>query len=287
MLVAAGELQDGGDVGRRRVDGDDRRRQLAQRHERAGAVAVVPLVAHLQHLGEDPLDVDRVVARVDRSPHRLRQDRPEHVAHPAQALLHLVVEGAHPQHLAEALVEVAVGLAAGDRVLDAPHPHRRRRHAGHRADRAVVVARVERDLAGGQDPLGVLDVGRPALEQAGADQRAAHRAGGVLPEQRRAGVQQHPVADVEHLAGRPDVDQHRSRGEQPLDRRPVGGGAARVQRQRGEVGRLAEARRPPVDVVHLGALGAQRVGEDVDARGDDRRGRGEDPAQRHGWVHPG
>ena len=43
----------------------------------------------------------------------------------------------------------------------------------------------------------------------------------------------------------------------------------------------AEARRPPVDVVHLGALGAQRVGEDVDARGDDDRRAGEQSTQGH------
>ena len=45
------------EVGRARVD--EVGQQLAQEHQRPGAVAVVPLVAHLQHLGGDRLDVDR------------------------------------------------------------------------------------------------------------------------------------------------------------------------------------------------------------------------------------
>ena len=81
VLVAADELQDRGDVGRRRIDRDDRRRQLAQGHQRPGPVAVVALVAHLQHLGEDRLRVERIGHR----PHRVAQDRPEDVAHPAPA----------------------------------------------------------------------------------------------------------------------------------------------------------------------------------------------------------
>jgi hypothetical protein len=145
----------------------------------------------------------------------------------------------------------------------------------------VVVARVERDLTGGEDPLGLLDRRRPALEQAGADQRAPHRARGHVPGERRAGVQERPVGEPDDVAGLADVDQLRARGQQPLDRRPVGRGPARVERDRGEVGRVTEARRPPIDVVHVDALGAQRVGEDVDARGDDRRRGGQQATQCH------
>ena len=94
-------------------------------------------------------------------------------------------------------------------------------------------------------------------------------------------MQQHPVAQADDLTGRADVDQHGARGEDPLDGDPVGRGAAGVEGQVGDVGGAAEARRAPVDVVHLGALGAQGVGEDVDARGDDDRRAGEQSTQSH------
>ena len=263
MLVAADERQDGGDVRRRdALHRDDRRRQLAQRHERPGAVAVVPLVAHLQHLREDALHVERVVAGVDRAAHGRRQDRAEDVAHPGAAgsstsSLKAPIRSTLPRpslRLQNALPPWT-GSSRHHIHIDGDG------HAGHRADRAVVVAGVEGDLAVGQDPLGVLDVGRPALEQAGADQRAAHRAGRGLPGQRRPGVQQRAVREADHLAGRPDVDQLRARGEDPLDGHPVRRVAARVERERGEVGRVAEARRAPVDVVARTAPCARRASE--------------------------
>ena len=135
---------------------DHRRRQVAQQHQGAGAVAVVGLVAHLQHLGEDAGDVDRAGR-----PHRGPQQRAEDVGHPAQPGDHLGRVGAVPQHLAEALVERAVGTPAGGRVLEHEHPHVRRGDPGHRADRGAVVARLERDVGAGLEQrdgvLGVVD----------------------------------------------------------------------------------------------------------------------------------
>jgi hypothetical protein len=96
-------------------------------------------------------------------------------------------------------------------------------------------------------------------------------------------VQQHPVGQVEDLAGRADVDQHRARGEHPLDRRPVGRRAARVQRQLGQVGRAPEARRAPLDVGDVGALGARRGREHLDTGGDDGRRGGQQSAE--GLAH--
>ena len=120
VLVGAGEAHGLGDVGRRRVGGDQAGQQLAQQHERAGAVAVVPLVAHLQHLGDDRADVDRA-GRAD----RLRQDRAEHPGHPAQPLDDLGAVGAVAQHLAQALVERAPRLVAVHVVAQRVDPHRR------------------------------------------------------------------------------------------------------------------------------------------------------------------
>ena len=50
---------DPGDVGRVGTRSDHRRGEVAQEHQGAGAVAVVGLVAHLQHLGQDAGHVDR------------------------------------------------------------------------------------------------------------------------------------------------------------------------------------------------------------------------------------
>ena len=61
---------------------------------------------------------------------------------------------------------------------------------GHRADRVVVVARVERHPAAHEQRLGRLGaVGQP-LEQHRADQRPAHRPGRAVPVDRRPGVQE-------------------------------------------------------------------------------------------------
>jgi hypothetical protein len=62
VVVAPDEAGDLGQVAARRVERQQVGQQLAQQHERAGAVAVVALVAHLQHLGDDRGDVHRPVA---------------------------------------------------------------------------------------------------------------------------------------------------------------------------------------------------------------------------------
>ena len=140
VVVAADEPQALRHVVGGVAGGHHRRGQVAQQHQRAGAVAVVRLVAHLQHLGEDPGDVDR-----PGRPHRVAEQRAEDRRHPPQPVEHLGPVGAVPQHLAEPLVERAVRAPSRRRVLEHEHPHRRRHHAGHRADRAAVVARLEGD----------------------------------------------------------------------------------------------------------------------------------------------
>ena len=75
-----------------------------------------------------------------------RQRRPEPVAEEAQPLDRLVVADAEPQRPARA-PRSASSRRARAAVLDDPHRHRRRADAGHRPDVAVVVARLQRDLA--------------------------------------------------------------------------------------------------------------------------------------------
>ena len=102
----------------------------------AGAVAVVPLVAHLHHLADDRGDVDRPGGA-----HRRGERGAEHVGHPAQPGDHLGAVGAVAQHLAQALVQRAPGARTGRRIGQLEQPHRRRDHPGHRTDRVPLVTR--------------------------------------------------------------------------------------------------------------------------------------------------
>ena len=108
------------------------------------------------------------------------------------------------------LVHVAeAGIAVGP-VLDDEHRHRGGVDAGERADRAIVVAAVDRDLAPRELSRRVLRVGGETLEQDAADHRVALPAGIVLPGHRRArgedGIGRHSGQRVDR---RPDVGQHR------------------------------------------------------------------------------
>ena len=252
---------------------DHRRGQVAQQHQGAGAVAVVGLVAHLQHLGQDPGDVDRP----GRAATARLQQRAEHVAHPAQPVEHLGAVGAVPQHLAEPLVERAVGTPPGGRVLEHEHPHRRRDHAGHRADGAAVVARLERPESPALEQRdGVLRVVDQPLERGGPHQRAPQRAGGAVPADRRPGVQELAGLEAEHLA-RPGATST-SVGAARRARRPAPGrwrrarsGSAATARGRPRCRASAGASRPGRPP-RPGRL--DRVGEQVGADGDDAvRGR--------------
>ena len=278
MVVAADEAQRLGHVLAVETGvgpaADHRGREVAQQHQGAGAVAVVGLVAHLQHLGEDAGHVDGAGLGDDGAGGGLQQ-RAEHVAHPAQPGEHLGAVGAVAQHLAEPLVEGAVRPPAGRAVLEDPHPHGRRDDAGHRADRAAVVARLEADRAARLEErdrvLGVVD---QALEGGAAHQRAAQRAGRPVPPDRRAGVQELARLEAEQLGRGCDVDEVGGDAEHRLDRPAVGLRAARVGGDRGEVGLGAGHRRTPVDALDVDGLSGHGVREHVGAAGDDRGGGG-------------
>ena len=227
------------------------------------------LVAHLQHLGEDAGHVDRARARA----YGGLEQRPEHLAHPAQPLEHLGSVGAVAQHLAETLVERAERTPTGAGVLQHPHPHRRGDHAGHRPDGAAVVAGLERDRGARlEERDGVLGVVDQPLEGGAAHQRAAQRAGRAVPADRRAGVQELTGLEPEHLGGRRDVDERGLDLEHRGQRAGVGVGAQRVGGHRDQVVLGAGHRRAPVDAGDRHGLGLDGGGEQVGADGDDGGG---------------
>ena len=120
------------------------RRELAQQQARAGDVALMHLVAHGQPARDQRLERDAAGFA-----QRASERGPEHVADPAQAVEHLGVVAAEPHHLAEALVDRAIGAIAERLVLDHHQRLALRGQAGHRADRAKMVVGVEREGAGG------------------------------------------------------------------------------------------------------------------------------------------
>ena len=107
----------------------------------------------------------------------------------------LVVADAEPQRAPRPLVERREGPRPRALVAHDPDRHRRRADAGHRADVAVLVARPQRDLAGGQPRRRGVAIRRPALEQARRHQRAALRVADALPRDRRPGVEQHALRE--------------------------------------------------------------------------------------------
>ena len=151
MVVAVDELEDPPDRAHRLVEADERRGELADDQRGAGAVAVMPLVAHLERLGEEAPHVERPVAV-----ERLGEDRAEDLLHPAEPVNHGLVEGAVAEHLAEALVQGRVGGRAEGLVAEDHDGHRRRHDAGHRAHGPVVVAGLEADGPRGGERLGLL-----------------------------------------------------------------------------------------------------------------------------------
>ncbi len=192
-----------------------------------------------------------------RGAQRGAQQRPEVVAQPGEAREHLGVVGAEAHHLAQALVDHAVGPVAESAVLADQHRHRARRNAGHRPHRPVAVVGMEADGARGGQRRGRGEIRRPALEDEGARHCAAHRAAHAPPLDGRTGVQDHALLQLGHrLAGRQHANQHRIRGQHALQAFRVGPRDARlVAAQPGDelpgaraAGRVFPARRAPVDV---------------------------------------
>ncbi len=96
----------------------------------------------------------------------------------------------------------------------------------------------------------------------------------ALPRDRRAGVEDVPIAEPERHPGRPDVDEHRLRGEEAINGRGVGRGdplADRIVRVVLEAGEeeahvaIALCRRAPVEAGDRRPVGGERLGEHLEA----------------------
>ncbi len=159
MVIGAQELEDRDGLGGFRGPYESRGDGPGEQRGR-GDVAVVGLVAHLERLAGQAAQVDRSTL-ADRD----REGRSDHLGEPAQPLEDRGVVGAEPEDLAESLVERRVGACPGRHVLDHDHRHRRADDPGHRADRAVVVARREFDVTGLDQRQGVVRRRGPTLEQ--------------------------------------------------------------------------------------------------------------------------
>ena len=190
---------------------------------------------------------------------------PSTLAHPAQPVEHLGAVRAVAQHLAQALVERAVGGAAVLGVAYHEHPHRRADHARHRADRrggggrapaatcpAASSALGLRARRGRSPSSSIAPISAPRI---GPDARSQVDAAGPACRNIRR-------RQAEHLARRPHADQLRPGGEQPAD-----GDARWPRRRRGSARTLARAAAVPgsggrqsTSVTRHGLL-AQRLGQ--------------------------
>jgi hypothetical protein len=121
----------------------------------------------------------------------------------------------------------------------------------------------------GQPPLGVGRIGGQPLHQHGPDERTPHRPAGPLPVDRRPGVAELAAGQADHVGGRADVDQGGLGGEHAAGRLGVGGDAAGIGEDAGEVVLGARVRGVPVRGEHRRGLGAQGVGQRLDADRDD------------------
>ena len=174
MVVAADEPHGLGDVGRPGARGDQRR--AASRAGTSGSPA------RLRLWPSSPIwTIWPMIARdVDRPGERTAcgSARAEDARHPAQPLDHLGAVGAVPQHLSQPLVERAPRRRCRAPRPQLEHPHRRGDDAGHRPDRAAVVARLQvtRPAASASRPPRRC---RPGPRR--APRRSAHRAAGPTP----------------------------------------------------------------------------------------------------------
>src|ERR1044072_6984268 len=154
---------------------------------------------------------------------RASERRPEDLAGPAQAVEHLSIFAAEPHHLAEALVDRAIGAVTECLVLDHHQRLACRRQAGHRTDRTEVVIGMERDGAGGGVLGRLIEVLRPAFAYGNSHDGATHRAAHPVPTNRRPGMKDHAVGQIRNgFRCRNDIDQNRIAGANAPHRFMVG-----------------------------------------------------------------
>ena len=261
LVVAGDEGQRVGEaravVGRARQPGRD----LAQEQPGAADVPLVHLVAHAEAPGDQRLQ-GHAVARAQ----RLAEHGTQHIAQPGQALQHFGIVAAEAHHLAQALVDGAVGAVAEFAVLHHHHRHRPRGKPGHRPDGIEVVVGKQAHAAAGRQRLRGRKIWRPPLEHDGAADGALHRPAHAWPLDRRTGVQDGLAfaQGGDRRDGRHHVDQHRLAGEDPLHRLAVGGFDGRIAGEAREQGCqlcITAGRRRPIDVRDRHAGTRQLAGE--------------------------
>ena len=129
------------------------------------------------------------------------------------------------------------------------------------------VGRLQRHVTAGQQPLGLLDVGRPALGDHGGAHRAAQRVAHPLEVDRRPAVQQGAAGDPGHcLRHRGDVDELRLTGVQPphhlgIGRLHLGLVVAIEPVEHGYRSQVTAGRDAPVDLLHRHILRAEGLSE--------------------------
>ena len=259
VVVAADEPGHLGDVGRRRADVDQRGQDVAQEHQRAGPVAVVPLVAHLQHLGEDRRDVDRPVRADRRAAAAGRAPPPSSAAgrSPRGRRRRSAAPCPGPRSASSRPCRRWPGPASTNIHIDgettpAIGPTARWWWHGSRVTDAA-----------GELALGLARGCRPAPRTASPPISAPRSGpGGAVPGDRRPGVQERPALEAERLGGGPDVDQLGA-GRRAAARPPCALAASRrgSAMTRARSASVPRHRRPPVDLGDLGGLLAQGVGE--------------------------
>ena len=131
----------------------------------------------------------------------------------------------------------------------------------------------EPHAAAGDQALGLLEGGGPALEHDRAADGVAlrrhissHSTGGPGVEDRAA------LEPRDQLARGAGAHDHRAGLLQPRERAGVGGVNPVVavgRREDGDVLRVAPGGRAPLERRHIGALVPERLGHEVEARGDD------------------
>jgi len=169
--------------------------------------------------------------------------------HPFQSIDDRGAVGAEPQHLAEPLIEIAEGQIAARGFAHDPNRHRGTDDAGHRTDRAVMMAGFEWNRTALRQHTRLLDVLGPAFEQDRPDDRALHGAAHTLPRDRRTRMKKKAAAHPwDCVACETDPGQNRLRrkiGLEGLAVRRLDLGMVNKTSQGGAGGAISLCRRRP------------------------------------------
>ena len=158
--------------------------QLTDQQGGTGAVTVVAVVAHLQLLRDENLQID--LAADFQS---FLDEGIELIAQPVQTGDNGIIISTETQNLAQTLIEGAVSHVAMSLVDDLPNGHGIGNDTAHGAYGIVMVAGIEGDLAGSGQLFSLFgSLGQTLIDQS-ADNSTLGGVAHVLPGYGRAGVQ--------------------------------------------------------------------------------------------------